>query len=173
MTYQISYFSPQGHARELALSIRKLFPSNTPTVNLVLSTEHAADVHLVGFEFLTADLTAIPSQVVLFLQTLAGRDILLFATCPICANPQLREQVEQRILPLLPPRCRFHGLFLCQGEVYVTVLETLSQQAAQEKNPELRQTLSQYRKGRGHPNREDIRSARRFISAALHLNSYL
>jgi hypothetical protein len=74
------------------------------------------------------------------------------------------------MIPLLPKDCKYHGLFLCQGGVYFTVLEDLLRQT--EENPKCENTqllLREYRKGKGHPNREDVRKGWRFIATALQL----
>ncbi len=129
MNYQISYYSPQGHAKELAYAFRQILPSRTPVVDLTADVSESYDLHLVGFEFLESKFKEIPPQVQCFLSTLEHKEILLFATCPVHTDETHRMQIERSMIPFLPKNCKYHGLFLCQGEVYLTVLEDLLRQA--------------------------------------------
>jgi len=40
MQYQISHISPQGHAKEMAMSFKRIFPSSTPVVDLAKTFFH-------------------------------------------------------------------------------------------------------------------------------------
>ena len=171
MNYRISYYSPQGHAKELAYAFRQILPSRTPVTDLAAVTSEACDIHLIGFEFPEPKFDNIPNQVQHFLSTLQHKEILLFAACPVHADEKLRMQTERSMIPFLPKNCKYHGLFLCQGEVYLTVLEALLRQA--EETPagtDAKLLLREYRKSKGHSNREDIRKGRRFIADELQLN---
>ena len=171
MNYRISYYSPQGHAKELAYAFRRILPSRTPVVDLAAETAEVCDMHLIGFEFPEPKFDKIPQQIQQLLSKPEHKDILLFATCPVHAEEKLRMKIERSMIPLLPKDCKYHGLFLCQGEVYLTVLEDLLRQT--EENPKCENTkllLREYRKGKGHPNREDIRQGWRFIAKELQLS---
>ena len=171
MNYQISYLSPQGHAKELACSFKRLFPSRTPIIDLKKENRIDADVFLIGFEFINNDIETIPDLIQQFLSKLESREILLFATSPVFINSQMHGQLERNIRRILPEKCKFHGLFLCQGEVYVTVIDQLASIATQHPDDlHIKCLLGQYRKAKGHPNREDVRKGYRYISAALHLD---
>lgn len=131
----------------------------------------SCDVHLIGFEYQEPKFDKIPQQIQEFLSELEYKDILLFATSPVRTDENLRVQIERSMVPFLPKNCKYHGLFLCQGEVYLTVIEDLLRQT--EEKPECEDEkllLREYRKGKGHPNREDIRKGWRFIDKEFQLN---
>ena len=171
MNYRISYYSPQGHAKELAYAFRQILPSRTPVTDLAEGSSDTCDIHLVGFEFPEPKFDEIPKQVRYFLSALQYKEILLFAACPVRTDEKRRMHIERSMIPLLPENCKYHGLFLCQGEVHLSVFEELLRQA--EEKPECTDAkllLREYRFGKGHPNREDIRKGRRFIANEFPLN---
>ena len=173
MQYQIFYISPQGHAKEMALSFKRIFPSSTPVIDLAKTFYTDGTIHLIGFEFQDSDVERFPETLINFLALLEYKEILLFATCPIAVSEHRKAEIERKIRSLLPVHCKFHTLYLCQGEVYDTVLEQLAQTASE--NPfdvGTKHLLEQYRMARGHPNREDIRQGYRVISAAFQLETY-
>lgn len=174
MYYQISYYSPQGHAKDLAFSFRRIFPSRTPVVDMAKDIRCDGNLHLIGFEFFEPKLEIIPDIIHNFLSTLENKEVLLFATCPICVTEQQQIKLERNLISALPKTCKYHGLFLCQGEVYKTKVNALTEQILQKQdNKELKELLRQYRKGKGHPNREDIRKGYRYIAAEFQLDTYL
>lgn len=171
MNYRISYYSPQGHAKELAYAFRRILPSQTPVVDLSVEAPQSCDVHLIGFEYQEPKFDKIPQQIQEFLSKLEYKDILLFATCPVRTDENLRMQIERSMVPFLSKNCKYHGLFLCQGEVYLTVLEDVLHQTEEKTECEdAKLLLREYRKGKGHPNREDIRKGWRFIDKEFQLN---
>ena len=48
MQYQISHISPQGHAKEMAMSFKRIFPSSTPVVDLAKTFFTDGNIHLIG-----------------------------------------------------------------------------------------------------------------------------
>lgn len=174
MHYQISYYSPQGRAKDLAFSFRRIFPSCTPVLDLTKNACRDGKIHLVGFEFSEPGLEKIPDIIQCFLSALENKEVLLFATCPICAEEQQQLKLERRLVSMLHKTCKYHGLFLCQGEVYSTIVDALAKQILQkQESQELKSLLRQYRKGKGHPNREDVRKGYRYIAAELQMDTYL
>jgi len=139
-----------------------------------LSQQFCTDgtIHLVGFEYSDSKLDGIPEKIQSFLDQLHEKDILLFATSPLCVNTQMQEKLDRRMLSRIPADNTYHGLYLCQGEVYLTILEDTEKLADQQGDAEAKDLLRQYRKGKGHPNREDIRKAYRFISSSIPLEIY-
>jgi len=128
---------------------------------------------LIGFEFLDAEVEHFPESLISFLSLLEHKEILLFATCPIAVSEHRKTEIERKILSLLPLHCKFHTLYLCQGEVYDTILDQLVQTASEHPfDGSTKHLLEQYRMARGHPNREDIRRGYRVISAAFQLDTY-
>lgn len=172
MDYRISFLSPQGHARELADSFRRLLPSHTPVTDLSQQFCEEGRVHLIGFEYSGPDCEEIPVPVRQLLDRMQGKDLVVFATCPVCIDSRRWESLDRYIFSLVPADCRYHGLFLCQGEVYLNILEQTKLLSAQPGQENAKLLLRQYRKGIGHPNREDIRNGCRFISEALSLEFY-
>ena len=74
MQYQISFFSPNGNAENLACSYKQILPSLTPMVDLRKEAAlHTADTHLVGFEFPGTSLEQIPEQVQKFMAQLDNK----------------------------------------------------------------------------------------------------
>jgi len=172
MDCRISYLSPQGHARELAYSFRRILPSRTPIVDLSQQFSTDGMLHLVGFEYSDISLDTIPVPVQHFLNQLHGKDVLLFATSPVCVDTKIHDKLDRHMLSKIPADNKYHGLYLCQGEVYLTILEDTAKMADQHGNSDAKDLLRQYRKGKGHPNREDIRKGYRFISATIPLENY-
>ena len=170
MNYRISYYSPLGHAKELAYAFRQILPSRTPVTDLAAESSEVSDIHLVGFEFSEPKFDEIPRTIRQFLSNPEHKDILLFATCPVRTDENLRMQLERNMIPLLPKSCKYHGLFLCPGAVSPAVLESLLQSEAKPRYEETKLLLREYRKSKGHPNREDIRKGWRFIADELQLN---
>lgn len=173
MFCRISYFSPQGHARELAYLFRRLFPSNTQAVDIMNGFFGEETLHIIGFEFHEPACEQIPDIVKKFVNELTYKELLFFATCPVCPDPKIREQIEGNLISILPETCKYSGLYLCQGEVRCEVLDTLAKNVSCRRgDAEAQMLLRQYRKGRGHPNREDIRNGYRYLAAALQLESF-
>ena len=50
MQYQISFLSPNGHARCLAETISKILPADTAVMDLEEECEVYAETQLIGFE---------------------------------------------------------------------------------------------------------------------------
>lgn len=123
MNYRISYYSPQGHAKELAYAFRQILPSRTPIVDLSQQFSTDGMLHLIGFEYSDNRLDTIPVLVQHFLDQLHGKDVLLFATSPVCVDTKIQEKLDMHMLSLIPADNKYHGLYLCQGEVYLTILE--------------------------------------------------
>ena len=171
MKCQICYFSPQGHSKELAFTFKTLFPSRTAVMDLCKEKPFDADMTLIGFELLNDDVDEIPEIIRNILTTLSSGEVIVFATCPLAINEKTHWCFEMTIKSMLPPECRFHGLFVCRGEVYCTMTDDLETQKKQDsENTAASYVLNQYRMSKGHPNSVDVRNGRRFISRALNLN---
>ena len=174
MEYQISYLSEQGHVKELARCFKTLFPSRTPVVDLSKHYVCNKATHLVGFEYMDAQCKEIPHVIQEYLKDMSNKEILLFVTCPVCVTTGLIEEIEKDVLGVLPNNCKYHGIFACQGEVCISEIDKLCKIASGKAyKSEERILLSEYRKSRGHPNREDIRRGYRYISSELNLDTYL
>lgn len=170
MQYQISYFSPLGHAEKISAALEKILPADTLTINLEDVSEVCGEIHLIGFE-LGSKLDAIPYKVLEHLEKLDEKIIFLFATCPVQVTDSIKELVERSLVPFLPEDCDYRGLYMCRGQVserFMTELETITQQHPY--NEKAKMWLAQCKKSEGHPNREDIRQACRYAAESLELN---
>lgn len=170
MQYQISYYSPLGHAEKMATAFEKMLPPDTLTINLDEESDVCGEIHMIGLE-LGSKLDAIPYKVLEFLEKLDEKIIFLFATCPIQATESVKERVERALVPFLPEDCDYRGLFMCRGQAsgrFVMELENFAQQ--QPYNEKAKVWLAQCKKSEGHPNREDVRQACSFAAEVLELN---
>lgn len=173
MQYQISYYSPDGHAEEMAFSFRQLLPSLTPLVDLTKHTLQGSCTHLVGFEFPEASLEEIPEVVHHFLSGLANMEVLVFATYPLLIDDGILAQAERLVLSCLPETCKYRGLYLCQGAASQQLIQSLTQAIAYDPaNKSLRKSLKICRSSAYHPTRQDIRMGCRFVADALSLAYY-
>ena len=114
MQYQISYDSPQGHAKKLALSFKQLLPGVTPLIDLNKRCIGNRAIHLIGFEFPETTVEEIPFIIEQFLSEMADMQVLVFATTPLCVDDALHIQAEELVLTCIPDKCKFLGFFLCQ-----------------------------------------------------------
>ena len=174
MQYQISFFSPNGNAENLACSYKQILPSLTPMVDLRKEAAlHTADTYLVGFEFPGTSLDRIPEQVQKFMAQLDNKKILLFATTPLADEEDAYIRAEAALQVCLPAKCDYLGLFLCQGEVdSALIMKLMLDSAMDPHNRKLRHELSLCKKAKKHPNRQDTRMACRFLVQALRLEYF-
>jgi hypothetical protein len=56
-------------------------------------------MHLIGFEFPEPKFVKIPQQIQQFLSKPEHKDILLFATCPVGTDENLRMQIKRNMVP--------------------------------------------------------------------------
>ena len=168
MNYQICYFSPQGHARELADAFKTRFPSRTAIIDLRKEQSFDADICLIGFELVKGEVDEIPETVCKTLTKLDSSEVIAFATCPVTITEKEHRRLEMRIKSMLPQKCRFCGMFVCRGEVYDTMTKELGYMRQRFPYDEsIAYLYDQYRKSKGHPNRNDVRNGLRFIAEAL------
>ena len=158
MQYQISYYSPQGHAKKLAMAYKQLLPFLNPIVDLSNQIVTNNCIHLVGFEFSDTKVDEIPFIIEQFLSGMADMQVLVFATTPLCVNDALHKQAEELVLTCIPEKCKFLGFFLCQGEASSGLIEKLVLLRTKDpSNQDLRSELRMCRSSRFHPIRQDIR----------------
>lgn len=116
MTYQITFYSPSGHAEKLAEQLRTLLPPDTVVAPLSKDMDIGAEVHLVGFDLKMLDLRTLPLNVESHLKRLAGKTIFLFATVPFQPNDVLMSQIHKTVAAALPAECDYRGLYLCPAQ---------------------------------------------------------
>lgn len=171
MQYQITYFSPSGHARKLATAFQSILPSPSPCRSLDPHTSPAADVHLVGFDVQNAGLERIPDKVICFLKELEGKTIFLFATVPFRISDVVERSVSDIVIPALPRECDYLGMYLCSAQPSDALVQHLAD--TMERSPNNWQAQhwhEQCVQAFGHPDETDIQNGCRFARHVLRLN---
>lgn len=168
MQYQITYFSPAGHAKKLAVAFQSILPPETPNLSLDKNTSPDADVHLVGFDFKQTDPKTIPNEVSVFLKRLEHKTIFLFATVPFQLNDVVERGVSNIVTPALPHECDYRGLYLCSAQPPDALLQNLEE--AMNQNPN--NARAKYWHERclsaiGHPDKDDIKKGCQFANHVL------
>lgn len=171
MSYQISYVSPAHHAQKLAEAFHRVLPSNTPVTDLSRDAASAdAETHLVGFE-LTGNSDAIPYPILEHLEQLEDKVVTLFVTSPFEPSEEIKEKVENRIIPFLPDSCDYRGIFLSYGEVAPELMRDLrGKLAEQPENERAQELLYGFQESVGHPDTGDINRGITFLTEVLKLD---
>ena len=171
MQYQISYYSPNGHAETLANAFCQMLPHDTYISNLEEEDVPYADIQLVGFDMGGTNLDAIPFKVIEYLEKLDGKAIVLFATVPFIPNEAVEGRIHNSVLPFLPDECDFRGLYLCGAEPSNTLLQDLRRLVSQQpENTRAKHWLEHCERAVGHPDRNDVLKACQFMRHVLELN---
>lgn len=169
MKYQVSYLSPTGSCVKLVEAFENIL-EDVCVVDLTCDNEIDGEIHLVGFELNEINFKAIPYEIMAQLDQLEDKTILLFATCPFCADQTMKAKLERIILPFLPENCDYRGLFLCTGQASDSLLANVRALAA--RRPEDEQAgklLKSCEDSAGHPNEADIMQACLFVTRELEL----
>ena len=170
MQYQVSYLSPNGHARKVAEAIADILPADTKVLDLQEGCEVFAETHIIGFELNEASIRAVPYAIMELLNEVDGHKIVLFVTSPFKADANAERVIENRIAPFIPEDCQYEGLFLCVGQASDGFLNAMRKEA--ETNPEDAQAqsrLARCEESIGHPDETDLMNACSFVADALHL----
>lgn len=171
MQYQISYFSPNGHAETLVNAFCQMLPHDTYVSNLEEESTPYADVQLVGFDMGGTNLDAIPFKVIEYLEKLEGKIIFLFATVPFHANDNVRSRINKSVIPFLPEECDYRGLYLCSAEPSNALLNDLNNVISHNpNNTRAKQWLELCQKATGHPDRTDVQRGCQFARHVLELD---
>lgn len=171
MTYQITYFSPNGHAERMANALYRLLPPDTRTVPLEKDSAVDADIHLVGFDLKMMDLRTLPLNIANYLKQLGDKTVFLFATVPFQLNDVLDRQVHNAAAAALPAECDYRGLYVCPAQA--ADLITNGFRSVVQRHPDntrAKHWLERCEKSNGHPDEEDIRQCCRFAQHVLRLN---
>lgn len=171
MQYQITYFSPSGHAAKIAKGLQSILPSPTPCRSLEPDPSSEADIHLVGFDFTDATLERIPDAVVHFLKKLEGKTIILFATVPFRLSDMIDRSASNTVIPALPRECDYLGLYLCPAEPSPDLVKQLAD--AMERDPNnwrARHWHEQCIQAFRHPDEADVQNCCHFASHVLRLD---
>ena len=96
MQYQISYYSPNGHAETLVNAFCQLLPINTYVSNLEEEEQPIGDIQLVGFDFAGTNLNAIPLKVMEYLDML-DTDLNTVDTVVKTGNPMADAILNSKI----------------------------------------------------------------------------
>lgn len=172
MQYQISYYSPNGHAEILVNAFCQMLPRDTHVSNLEEEMTPCADIQLVGFDIGGSNLDAIPFKVMEYLEQLEGKTILLFATVPFAPNDYVRSRVDHAVMPFLPDECDYLGLYLCSAQPPATLIAELKNVISHHpENGRAKHWLEQCEKAVGHPDRSDVQKACQFARHALRLDN--
>lgn len=172
MTYQITYFSPNGHAEKLAALLRELLPPDTRVEALGKQTQAGADVQLVGFDLKMVDLHTLPLNIVTYLKGLDGKTVFLFATVPFRTDDVLSRQVHKNVTAALPAQCDYRGLHLCPAQSPDMLVEGFRNVV--QRNPSnirAKHWLERCEQAQGHPNEADSQALCRFARHVLKLDT--
>ena len=170
MQYQISYYSPNGHAETLVNAFCQLLPIDTYVSNLEEEEQPIGNIQLVGFDFAGTNLNAIPLKVMEYLDMLEGKTVFLFATVPFQPNDTVERHIHNNVLAFLPRDCDFRGLFLCGAQPSDVLIRDLN--AIISHNPEntrAKHWLERCERATGHPDRIDIQNACSVLKNVLEL----
>ena len=171
MQYQISYFSPNGHVETLVNAFYRLLPPDTRVSNLEEEDIPVADVQLVGFDIGGTSLDAIPFKVVEYLDKLDGKAIFLFVTVPFQPDEVVERRVHHNATGFLPKNCDFKGMYLCSAQPSETLLQDLKRTVSYHpENIRAKHWLERCECAVGHPDRNDIAKACRFMQHVLKQN---
>jgi len=170
MQYQVSYLSPNGHARKVAEAITDILPPDTKLLDLQESCEVYAETLIIGFELNEASIRAVPYPIMELLNELKNHQVLVFVTSPFKVDINARSVLEYRIAPFIPGGCQYRGLFLCPGQASACFLNEVRKNA--EQHPEDHQAkafLAHCEESIGHPDETDLLNACHFVADALRL----
>lgn len=171
MQYQISYFSPNGHAETLVNAFCRMLPPDTYISNLEEEDTPCADVQLVGFDIVGTNLDAIPFKVMEYLEKLEGKTIFLFATVPFQPNEVVEGRIHKNVLAFIPDDCDFRGLYLCSAQPSEILMQDLKKIVFhQPENTRAKHWLERCEKAIGHPDRTDIQKGCQFARHVLKLD---
>lgn len=167
MQYQITCFSPAGHAEKLAAAFRSILPAETACGG----PDTRAPIHLVGFELPDADLQRMPEDVRSFLAELEGKTLFLFATVPMQPNDMIEKSVSDLVLASLPRECDYLGLYVCPAQPSASLLTDLEAKMAHD-GDNWRAKYWHHRcvQAMGHPDAGDLQAGCRFASHVLALD---
>lgn len=170
MQYQISYFSPKGHAKTLVDAFCQLLPKATDVSNLTEAPKPTGDVQLVVFDLTRTNLKCIPTCVAEYLHKLEGKIIALFATVPFLPNYPEEQYLHNHLLSFLPRECYFRGLFLCGAEPSDALLSNLKLIISHRpEHTEATHWLDRCEKAKGRPDSQDVQKATQFLKHVLEL----
>lgn len=168
MTYQITYFSPDGHAEKMANALRRILPENTIVVPLEKNPSFAADAHLIGFDLRFSDLDKLPVEVHNVLYGLRGKTVFLFATTPYQPDDVQANRIHRCAAAALPHECDYRGLYLCAGEPSEKLLRGFRHAADVKPNStRIRHWLDCCEQAVGHPNEVELNGLCRFAAHVL------
>lgn len=170
MQYQISCLSPKGYASDFANALQELLPSDSGLVSLDQEPSTDAQIHLVGFEFGSTNLDAIPYEVIDFLEELNGKVIFLFAAVPFQVDDLINRHIHNRLIQYLPRDCDYRGLYLFPSQPPQNLLKQLSLRCQEDpQNTRARTWLSRCENAKGCPNSRDFQRGCKFASHVLEL----
>lgn len=168
MNYQISYYSPEGHAEKMAIALQKVLHCDSALQNLTETRKAQADVQLVGFDFNQLDSESIPQLVRKYIRSLHGKTIFLFGTVPFKINDVVDRGINHMVYAALPDKCDYRGFFLCSGQPSDKILDYFQETFA--KNQQNMRVSHWYKlcmHAIGHPNAADLENLCSFASHVL------
>ena len=171
MEFQLSYLSPNGHAKRRAQAIVGILPKDTITIDLEKDCELHAETLLLAFEMNEVSPRAVPYRIAELLSRVEHQKVLLLLTVPFRPNTNIKSRVENWLMPFLPQTCSYCGLYFCAGQASEGLLRNISLRTEREPyNRRLGQSLHHCKDSKGHPNEEDLQQACCFVKKALGLN---
>lgn len=170
MTYQITYFSPDGHAERLAKALMPILPRDTVVGQIQPDQEPAADVQIVGIELKFADMDKPAKEVTQYLRKLTDRTVLLYVTLPVFTDESHNSRIHKKAAQALPADCDYRGLFLSMAQPPEKLLEGFHH-AVQVKpdNRRVQHWCERCERAVGHPNGEDEAAFRNFAAHVLNI----
>ena len=170
MTFQITYYSPEGYIQKIAEALHTLLPPDTPMGLLQKEAVPAAQIQLVGFELKMLDLHELPLNICHYLKALEGKTVFLFATVPFQPDDVLTSRIHKCVAAALPAECDYRGLFLCPAQAPVALTDGFQSVVQRHpSNTRAKHWLERCRKAAGHPNAQDTDACCRFANHVLKL----
>ncbi len=166
MQYQIGYLNTYGNAEILATKIEQYLPIGSSTMTDIATEplSGTADVFLVCFE-MTRE--AVPLEIMEALELLEGKRIALFVLCAAKTENEKRD-VERSLIPFLPDRCDYKGLFTCMGQMPSAIKNSVDEiLSTQPENPQAIVLDRIYHQSLGHPDEEDFSLLRKFLQDVI------
>lgn len=158
MNYAVVYQSKTGNTKKVAEEIYWSLNSDEKClINLSERKEiPVSDVYLVCFGVHNRNCGM---DVIDSLEQIENGKIALFATCGFTPAERYKVKLENSMMVWMPDNAEYLGMFLCQGEVDSGQRDKFVNEMPERAD----QLYEMFENGIGHPDREDLNNAVRFV----------
>ncbi len=167
LQYKVAYSSKTGNTEKLAIQIYDAIPNSKKDIQKIsdiTKEDDSVETYFIGF---WTDRGSCSLEVIDYLASLHGKNIVLFGTCGMGKNCEYYKKIERKVRAFIPDDNQYLGIFICQGKMAMQVrqkyVQLLDEIQEQENMVRLKKMIKNFDEGLLHPNQEDFENLNKFV----------